>query len=136
MSEKNKLAGALSLMKRIQSALSPDLLKKQYVEANKCNPMHGHCYVASEALYHGLGDERAGYVPVRGRDDAGIVHWWLKNRETGEILDPTAMQYTSLGMEPPYSRGTPAGFLTRDPSQRARTILERIKSMNEIEDAR
>lgn len=113
------------LIGKIKDALSPDLLKKQYREQNIGNPMFGHCYVATEALFHSLNDAR--YTPMRGRDDAGIVHWWLADKHTGEILDPTAEQYTSKGLTPPYAKGKGGGFLTKEPSQRCLKVLHRIR---------
>lgn len=38
------------LIKKIQKALTADLLKKEW--RNKNHPLAGHCYVASEAYYH------------------------------------------------------------------------------------
>jgi len=40
-------------IKKIQAALTPDLLKAQYRGSDI--PYYGHCYVAAEALYHLLG---------------------------------------------------------------------------------
>lgn len=123
MSGKKNFLGALT--QKIRRSLSPDLLKKQYVEQNACNPMYGHCYTATEALYHSLGGQDSGYTPMRGKDDDGIVHWWLRNNSTGEIVDLTADQYTSVGKTPPYDRGVGAGFLTREPSKRAQEVMDR-----------
>jgi hypothetical protein len=113
------------LIGKIKDALSPDLLKKQYRQQNIGNPMFGHCYVATEALFHILKDAR--YVPMRGRDDAGIVHWWLTDKTTGEILDPTSEQYTSKGLTPPYDKGKGGGFLTREPSRRCLTLMQKLQ---------
>lgn len=113
------------LISTIQESLSPDLLKPEYREANKSNPMFGHCYVASEALFHALGGFSMSWRPVRARDLEGIVHWWLED-EAGGILDPTADQYLSQNKEPPYAQGRKAGYLTRDPSKRSRVLLDRI----------
>jgi hypothetical protein len=111
------------LVRSVQGALTPDLLKKEYREENIENPMYGHCYAASEALYHLA--KGSGFKPCRGRDERGIVHWWLVD-DQGNILDPTAEQYTSKGRTPPYAKGKKAGFLTLEPSKRAETIMRRI----------
>jgi len=113
------------LVEKVKMGLSPDLLKKRYREQNVGNPMFGHCYIATEALFYLLNDKR--YVPTRGRDDAGIVHWWLTDKHTGQILDPTADQYRSKGLEPPYSKGKGGGFLTKEPSQRCVQLLKKIR---------
>lgn len=114
------------LIAKIQIALTPDLLKKPYRDENATNPMFGHCYVATEALFYLL-DERKDYCACRGRDDRGIVHWWLVNKVTNQIFDVTADQYWSQGLVPPYSRGKRSGFLTKDPSKRCRSLQERIQ---------
>ena len=114
------------LTTKIQECLTPDLLKKPYREKNKNNPMYGHCYVATEALYHSL-DDRTKYQIQHGKDHEGVVHWWLREKETGEIVDVTSDQYYSQGLTPPYNNGRNGSFLTNFPSKRAVTLMERIK---------
>jgi hypothetical protein len=123
-------------VEKIVNVLSPDLLKKDYREANKTNSTYGHCYAASEALYHMLGGAASGLRPARGQDSNGVVHWWLKSKD-GRIIDPTATQYTSIGLNPPYAAGKGGGFLTKDPSRRAQTIIDRVNgvSMGDIAPA-
>jgi hypothetical protein len=118
-----------NLIAQIQAALTPDLLKRPYREENTTNPMFGHCYVATEALFHLLPD-RENYCACRGRDDRGIVHWWLVHKPTNQIFDVTADQYLSKGLVPPYSRGKRCGFLTNDPSKRCCLLLERVKNIS------
>ena len=113
------------LIDAIQAVLSPDLLKKEYREKNRDNPLYGHCYAASEALYHLLGGKNSGWKPHCGRDEQNVTHWWLANA-AGERLDPTAGQYTSVGLTPPYEAGRGNGFLTSKPSKRAQVIIGRI----------
>jgi hypothetical protein len=108
------------MIEKIQSALTPDLLKPRF--RGNANPLYGHCYAATEALYHLWGKER-GYRPYRAKDSAGVTHWWLE--KDGAVVDPTAGQYAEG--EAPYAKGVCGGFLTRGPSRRARTIMERVK---------
>jgi len=117
------------LSKQVESVLSPDLLQKKYREANKKNPMFGHCYAASEALFHLLGGVDSSWRPMRAKDEAGIVHWWLVNEDDAR-LDVTAAQYTSLGKSPPYDSGVRGAFLTgyAKPSKRAVAIIDRVKA--------
>jgi hypothetical protein len=82
------------------------------------NPYTGHCYVASEAVRE-LADEPLKPCTVR---HAGTVHWYLAS-PTGEIVDPTADQFSS---PPPYAAGCGRGFLTARPSKRAQELLRRI----------
>ena len=116
------------LMNKIQKCLTPDLLKKEYRAENSTNPMFGHCYVASEALFHSLGD-RDKCSAACGRDEQGIVHWWIVDNTTGEINDPTADQYLSKGKTPPYAKGRKTGFLTKLPSKRAQVVLARMANL-------
>lgn len=92
----------------------------------------GNCYVTCEALYHLLGGKAAGYTPHTVRHE-GAVHWYLvcdlhapadrrAKRETF-ILDPTASQFKR---PPPYSKGRGRGFLTREPSRRARSLMQTL----------
>jgi hypothetical protein len=117
-----------STIRRIQRALSPDLLSKQYryIKDTPHHPVAGHCYIAAEALYHALGGRKAGLMPQVARDPEGGTHWWLIDAK-GRILDPTREQYTCESKEPPYAAGRGVGFLTTQPSRRARVILERAR---------
>lgn len=107
-------------MKRIQSVLSQDLLKPEYQGSKHC--LSGHCYVASEALYHLLGGKEAGWTPHVVQHEGG-PHWFLKHG-SGRIADLTAAQFQT---PPPYERGREQGFLTYPvPSDRARQVMERM----------
>lgn len=81
----------------------------------------GHCYVASEVLWHALGGPASGLVPTCMRWE-GATHWWLRDRATGEVLDPTADQFHVRPTAADYARGRGCGFLTRAPSKRARML--------------
>lgn len=116
------------LIEKIQKCLTPDLLKKEYRAENSANPMFGHCYVASETLYHTLNDP-ARYTAACGKDDRGIVHWWIVDKQTGERYDATADQYYSKGLTPPYDRSRNTGFLTKQPSKRAQVVLARLANL-------
>ena len=77
------------LKRQIQAILRgrPDLLKPEYrkrVEAG-AHPLTGHCYVATEVLYH-AGARRMGFRPATVRQVGG-VHWFLVNAGGG-VLDP------------------------------------------------
>jgi hypothetical protein len=114
------------LMNRIKSQLrkkgSEKYLKPQY-RLPKRHPLHGHCYVAAQSLYHGLGGEKAGYEVFR-MDHEGSSHWFLKNPQ-GRVLDPTASQFRN---KPDYSKAQRAAFLHTQAgiSQRSQKFLEAI----------
>lgn len=105
----------------VRASLSDDLLKPQYRAQPNRRPTTGHCYAASEAVYHLLGGKDAGWTPVRIRHEGG-PHWFLRHTD-GTVLDPTGDQFDT---PVPYATGTGCGFLTRSPAARAREILRRV----------
>jgi 8-oxo-dGTP pyrophosphatase MutT (NUDIX family) len=102
----------------VRRHLSDDLRRAPY--KGNPNPMAGHCYVASEALYHMLGGKQSPWVPQYVHHE-GSPHWFLKHRGTGEVLDATSEQFKT---PVPYHASVGKGFLTRDPSARARTVIQ------------
>lgn len=108
------------LGERIVAVLTDDLRKPAY--RGHPNPLAGHCYVASEALYHLLGGKAAGITPMRITHEGG-PHWWIRTRD-GDHVDLTAGQFTT---PVPYAQGVGCGFLTRQPSKRAQTVLDRVR---------
>jgi hypothetical protein len=109
------------LVRTVQDVLTDELRKPKY--RGDPNPLRGHCYVASEALYHLLDGKRMGWKPMFIRHE-GEPHWFLVNKYTGEILDPTAVQFRT---PVPYEKATGKGFLTRTPSKRAQIVIERAR---------
>ena len=103
----------------VKENLSFDLVKKKYKGKT---PIHGSCYVATEALYHSLKDKYNLKIK-RYKLDNGIVHWWLET-EDGEVIDATKEQFDFVV---PYFLGKTGAFLTKEPSKRCMTLLERIK---------
>jgi len=100
----------------ILSNLTEDLLQPRF--RGHSNPIFGHCYVASEALYHLTGRTlRPHYLKVNGE-----THWVLKDNE--EIIDITKEQFNH---DLDYSTAKSCGFLTKEPSKRARVLIERVK---------
>lgn len=110
------------LAEAIRNALTPDLLKAEYRTATR--PFAGHCYVASEAFYHLAGGKEAGLVPKVTRWE-GSTHWWLQAPD-GSVIDLTAEQFEN---PVPYEQGRGSGFLTREPSKRARRVIERVQGV-------
>ena len=115
------------LIHRIQKHLSKDLLKPKFKSED--HPLAGHCYVASEALFHLAFDgyEQAEWRPHYAVDNQDVAHWWLEDTQ-GTRLDPTADQYYDTGRVPPYKKGRRASFLTKTPSKRAEKLIERIEN--------
>lgn len=80
----------------------------------------GNCYVTCEALYHLLGGKDSGWKPYVMRHE-GDTHWFLMRPWLGVILDPTASQFRT---KPAYHKARGCGFLTKQPSKRARALME------------
>ena len=114
------------MIDRITAALTPDLLREPYRSrvAAGAHPLTGHCYVASEALYHLLGGKAAGLKAMSIQHEGG-AHWWIRDAD-GNDIDLTAAQFAA---PVPYHRGVGKGFLTRAPSKRAQVVIERVLSM-------
>jgi hypothetical protein len=118
--------GVGRLLKRLHGSLSLDLRHRDYPVSDDefYWATLGHCYIATEAMYHLWGKE-AGYVPYVLKHLNG-THWWLVHRETGQVLDPTKPQLN--GHPFPYEKGRRASFLTTKPSRRARELMRRMSN--------
>ncbi len=104
------------MIDKISQYLSDDLLKPGYKPG-------AHCYVASEALYHLLGGKEAGFKPMNVKHE-GVQHWFLLSNK-GVVIDVTADQFST---PVPYDQARGRGFLTKKPSKRAQTLIERVKN--------
>jgi hypothetical protein len=85
------------------------------------NVQAGHCYVASEVLYHYLRGAGHQVKPMFVRHEGG-PHWFLL--VDGVVLDVTAGQFET---DVPYSNAKGKGFLTSKPSRRARDLARRAR---------
>lgn len=115
----------LLIIENDHSILTKDCLAKEWQEINKKSGINttGHCYAASEAIYHLFGGKDV-FIPQQAKDENGFSHWFLKIKETGEIVDPTASQYTKVGLVPPYDKAKGRGF--QQQSDRSKTIIKRL----------
>ena len=124
------------LVKKIQSVLTKDLLKGMWNKVFN-NPLAGHCYAATEALYWMLGGTASDWKTYvlshlswpEGLDE-GETHWFMKNSK-GEVLDPTAGQFE--GQDIAYDKGRYNSMMNypKGGSKRAREIMRRVAALNE-----
>jgi hypothetical protein len=117
----NNLSLVMGLIKR---NLTPDLLTPKYRPENQINPMYGHCYHSTQALFYLMDTDSL--VPMSGKDYRDEYHWWLQDGE--RIYDLTAEQYYSVGQLPPYHNGKPSkwyGWKER-PHQRSLNLIVRV----------
>ncbi len=112
----------IEVCRAVQAVLTPELLRAGTYTPTGRSRFEGHCYHAAEAVYHLAGGKAAGLTPVVGKLGGG-THWWLEQAD-GAVVDPTAAQ---LPDGYPY-QGRRCGFLTRQPSKRARTVIERVET--------
>lgn len=120
----NTLYKCVTFMKKIQHVLPEcaDLRKEEY--KSNPHPLAGHCYVASEALFHLAKREGVTLRPMHIRHE-GVSHWYLK-MESGFVLDPTEVQFTTFV---DYPAGKGKGFLTTQPSKRAAELIRRTEAV-------
>jgi hypothetical protein len=115
-----------TLIRYVRNVLrSAPRMKKYEKLAENQHFTFGHCYQASEFLYHMLGGNDSLLQVYEGKNDAGISHWWLAT-EDGDIIDPTLEQYLWNDKLPPYSSGRPSSFHTKRMSKRTRNIFQSL----------
>jgi len=116
------------VVRRVQGVLTPDLLTPKWRALAELSghPHYGQCYVAAEAVYHLLGGRSRWNSCVLSHKSwpegmkEGNTHWFLREKSTGLVMDPTAGQF-SYPVD--YSRGVNCAFMTQRPSKRARKVL-------------
>jgi hypothetical protein len=108
------------LTEQIRQFLTDELRRPQY--QGDPNPVRGHCYVASEAIFHLSGGKAAGFQVYRVHHE-NDTHWFLRD-PVGNVVDPTWDQFSS---PVPYGNATRTGFLTRQPSRRAQVLMHRVR---------
>lgn len=117
MFDKELYRGIRSILRKRQ-----DLKKPRYRDGE--SPMTGHCYVASEAYYHSVVDEvPSNKIDVYHVSHEGTTHWFLES--DGEVIDLTKEQFDET---PPYDEATCGFFMTSEPSERAREVLDELDS--------
>ena len=97
--------------------ISGDLRLPEY--QGSTNIFKGHCYIASEAIYHLANDGGLKLKPMFLYHE-NSPHWYLMDSQ--KVLDPTKDQFfTSVD----YTKGKGKGFLTEQPSKRATELIRR-----------
>jgi hypothetical protein len=120
------------VMGLIRRNLTPDLLTPKYREKNRSNPMYGHCYHSTQALFYLIDTDLL--VPMVGVDYRDDYHWWLQNDE--RVYDLTAEQYYSVGKLPPYHNGKKGKWYGwgQRPHQRSLDLMVRVLGDRLISD--
>lgn len=110
-----------AVSRHVADALSDDLRKPKY--RGNPNAYAGHCYVASEALFHLLGGAKSGAKPMNVQHE-GDQHWFLRLAD-GTVVDVTSGQFKT---PVPYASARGRGFLTKEPSKRALEVIRRVEA--------
>lgn len=106
----------------VRQHLSPEMVKQEMRDV--IHPYYGHCHHATIALYDALGGKETGYKVRKAIDPDNLIHYWLES-PTGEIIDPTAEQYSDLGKPFPYAHQTHKGVSYRR-TNASKQLLARI----------
>lgn len=108
----------------VRLELTPEMVPPEYqgkVNSEYC----GHCHHATIAMYVLLDGKNKGYRVRKATDELRIKHYWLES-PTGQILDPTAEQYTSLGRQLPYANQVSRG-ISHLRSNHAKAIISNVQ---------
>jgi len=122
-----------SVMEYISSNLTPELVTKKYRAENATNPMFGHCYHSSQALFYLMDtnvlEQR---TAIDYHDEA---HWWLVDTTNDKIYDITDDQYYYVGQTPPYpGKKKPWYGWKQRPHQRTLDLMVRVLGSRLIQD--
>lgn len=108
----------------VRSELLPSMVPPEYrgiINSEYC----GHCHHATIAMYVLLDGKNKGYKVRKAVDELQIKHYWLES-PTGETIDPTEEQYTSLGRPLPYRNRVTKG-VSHLRSNHAKTIIANVQ---------
>ena len=114
---------------KLEECLTPDLLTPKYRKENESNPMYGHCYHTTQAMYYLLDTDTLDIMSAI--DWRGDKHWWLRDRETNDDIDMTVDQYYYIGKQPPHEDGKISkwyGWKQR-PHGRTLKLIKRIQPL-------
>ena len=65
----------------------------------------GYCVPATFAMLFLMSTDRL--EPMSGTDSGGENHWWLRDMDTQEFIDPTSEQFSKKEREIVYKSGKP-----------------------------
>jgi hypothetical protein len=111
-------------LKRLQAAgrKSGDLIKGEYRSLDRSEiELNGLCYVLSECMYHLFPGT---FKPHRISWDGVSTHWFLRSAD-GAVLDGIAENGEMCFRPSAYEGARRVGFLSKQPSKRARILLKR-----------
>lgn len=108
----------------VKLELKPEMVPPEY-RGKVASKFCGHCHHATLAMYELLGGKNNGYKVRKAVDELQIKHYWLES-PSGEIIDPTAEQYTDLNRPLPYGNRVTQG-VSHLRSNHARSIISSVQ---------
>lgn len=87
---------------KIVDNLEPKFCPPKFRKINENNPLFGHCYHTTQAMYYFFKDANLKAMSAKCQGPAE-QHWWLQDGD--EIIDITAEQYDMFDFGPPYDKG-------------------------------
>lgn len=93
----------------------------------------GWCYQASEAYYHAVEPTTQDRITpmqmtieVTHPNFIGEVSHWFLHHDDGAIIDLTAEQFHTMGVQIPYDEASGQGFVPPSPSSQTETLLDAL----------
>ena len=116
----------------IKDNLEVKFCPPRFRENNLGNPMFGHCYHATQALYYFFEDANLKAMSAKCEGPAE-VHWWIQDSNT--IIDVTAEQYDILDFNPPYDKGKETGWYgwKKRPHRKTQDLMKMIQPNAKLE---
>ena len=119
----------------VKKHLTSDLINKGYRERNSELPEFGQCLNASGTVHHFFKDQFHLYSAEDEKNYGSFsrgkfYHWWLVDKDTGDILDITANQYKDdrQNLQHLYSIGKKAsGTPGYEYRKRVNVLIDRVK---------
>ena len=96
---------------QIKTNLVPNLISRDVIKKYKkghprwSKPYFGYCVPATFAMLFLMRTDRL--EPMSGTDSGGVNHWWLRDMDTQEFIDPTSEQFSKKEREIVYKSGKP-----------------------------
>jgi hypothetical protein len=104
----------------------------KYRKLNLGNPLFGHCYHATQAMYFFFKDANLRTMSAKCQGPAE-QHWWLQDDDT--IIDITSGQYDAFDFDPPYEKGKETkwyGWRNR-PHRKSQDLMKLVQPSAKLE---
>ena len=111
---------------------SDDFIRDWGSHKRLSHTMCGACVPATQAIFYAF--DTNVLVPHRALDNDGMMHWWCKDKITGDVIDATASQYTDDRVIPPYKDGSKSNWYGWKGNAQIRSLrlLNRVMSDSQL----